>query len=114
MIILRQRTYAAPFTVTSMSGQAPKANNGPYAPNYNPNAGAKERTSAMLNNAKSSVGIKQGAINTWNNMSTGQRIATGAIASTALVGGAALLARNRQKRKEAERELELERARNRR
>ena len=57
-----------------------------------------------------SVGIRQGAINTWNNMGTFGKIATG----TALVGGAALLARNRQKRKEAERELELERARNRR
>ena len=61
-----------------------------------------------------SVGIKQGAINTWNGMSRNQQIATGAIAGTALIGGAALIARNRKKRKEAERELELERARNRR
>lgn len=55
-----------------------------------------------------SVGLKQGAINTWNNMGTVGKVATGA----ALVGGAALLMRNRQKRKEAEQQLAAERAKN--
>lgn len=61
-----------------------------------------------------SVGLLGGAKNTWNNMSKGQQIATGAIAGTALAGATALALRNRRKRKEAEEDLRLERARNRR
>lgn len=59
-----------------------------------------------------SVGLLGGAKNIWNNMSKGRQIATGAVAGTALVGGATALAlRNRNKRKKAERELERERSR---
>lgn len=54
-----------------------------------------------------SVGLKQGALNTWNNMSTAGKVATGA----AVAGTAALLIRNRQKRKEAEEQLARERNR---
>lgn len=76
--------------------------------------GVKKGQATGFQQGKNSVGIKQGAINTWNKMSTGQQIATGAVAGTALVGATALALRNRRKRKEAEEELELERARNRR
>ena len=118
MILLRQRVYSETGTPDlKVVGVAPK-NQAPYMPNYNPNAGAKDRTTAMLNNAydsgRNSVGIKQGAINTWKGMNDTQKgLAIGG-AAVATLGTGMMIARNRAKRKEAERELELERARNRR
>ena len=61
-----------------------------------------------------SVGLKQGAINTWKGMNNTQKgLAIGG-AAVATLGTGMMIARNRKKRKEAERGLELERARNRR
>ena len=63
---------------------------------------------AGFQQGQQSVGFKQGAINTWNNMGTVGKIATG----TALVGGALAIGTAFRKRREAERELEREKARN--
>jgi hypothetical protein len=63
---------------------------------------------------KQSVGLKQGAINTWKGMNNTQKGLAIGTAAAATLGTGMMIARNRRKRKEAERELELERARNRR
>ena len=116
MIILRQKAYAGPaapggLQITGVVGAAPTTPKAPapYMPNYNPNAGAKERTTAMLNNSykagQNSAGLKQGAMNTWNNMSKGQRIGTGVAAGAAAIGATAMIAnsiKNKRKAKEAD------------
>ncbi len=116
MIILRQKAYAGPVApgglqITGVVGAAPTTPKAPapYMPNYNSNAGAKERTTAMLNNSykagQNSVGLKQGAMNTWNNMSKGQRIGAGVVAGAAAIGTTAMIAnsiKNKRKAKEAE------------
>lgn len=86
-------------------------------PNAFKNVATKAKTqgyNAGVKAGKSQVGLKQGALNTWNGMSQNQKIATGVIGGAAVLGTGMMIARNRKKRKEAERELELERARNRR
>lgn len=86
-------------------------------PNAFKNVATKAKTqgyNAGVKAGKSQVGLKQGALNTWNGMSQNQKIATGVIGGAAVLGTGMMIARNRRKRKEAERELELERARNRR
>ena len=115
MIILRQKAYAAAgpggLQITGVAGPAPTTPKAPapYMPNYNPNAGAKERTTAMLNNSfqagQNSVGLKQGAMNTWNNMSTAGKIGTGVAAGALALGTTAMVAnsiKNKRKAKEAE------------
>lgn len=59
----------------------------------------------------SSVGIKQGAINTWNGLSTGQKIGVGALGTAAIALPAIAISRANNKRREAEEDLERERRR---
>lgn len=59
----------------------------------------------------SSVGIKQGAINTWNGLSTGQKIGVGALGTAAIALPAIAISRANTKRREAEEDLERERRR---
>lgn len=59
----------------------------------------------------SSVGIKQGAINTWNSLSTGQKIGVGALGTAAIALPAIAISRANNKRREAEEDLERERRR---
>lgn len=58
-----------------------------------------------------SVGIKQGALNTWNSLSRNQQIGVGVGAGVVALGTTALIANNIRKRKEAEEDLERERRR---
>lgn len=60
----------------------------------------KKQQQQSFNYGQQSVGIKQGAINTWKNMGTLSKVATGA----ALVGGTMMIANNIRRRKEAEEE----------
>ena len=59
----------------------------------------------------SSVGIKQGAINTWNSLSTGQKIGVGALGTAAVALPVIAISRANNKRREAEEDLERERRR---
>lgn len=59
----------------------------------------------------SSVGIKQGAINTWNGLSTGQKIGVGALGTAAIALPAIAISIANNKRREAEEDLERERRR---
>ena len=59
----------------------------------------------------SSVGIKQGAINTWNGLSTGQKIGVGALGTAAVALPVIAISRANNKRREAEEDLERERRR---
>ena len=63
---------------------------------------ATRSTNNAFQQGQQSVGLKQGAMNTWNNMSTTGKVATGAAAlgTTALIAGSII--KNKRKAKEAE------------
>ncbi len=110
----RQAAQGAQARATQRQANQAFAKNNP---NVFKDVATKARTqgyNAGVQAGKTQVGIKQGAINTWNGMSQNQKIAAGVIGGAAVLGTGMMIARNRKKRKEAERELELERARNRR
>lgn len=120
MIILRQRAYAnVPLNLGDTSklkvvGTAPTTE-APYRPMNDPERmKMNDVVNKSYNAGRDSVGLKQGAINTWKGMNNTQKgLAIGG-AAVATLGTGMMIARNRKKRKEAERELKLERARNRR
>ena len=117
MIILRQKAYAAgtgpaPLNLGDPSklkviGVAPAtATQAPYRPMNDPE---KMKMDSIMNKSykagQNSVGLKQGAMNTWNNMSKGQKIGAGVAAGAAAIGATAMIAnsiKNKRKAKEAE------------
>jgi hypothetical protein len=110
------------FTVTSnktssaqqavQAQQAHAANTNRAWADKNKYANIKKQNQAFTKGQQSgfqqgqqSVGLKQGAMNTWNNMSKGQKIGAGVAAGAAAIGATAMIAnsiKNKRKAKEAE------------